>query len=192
VIIMVTIGDLIQSGKAFGIFEFFLPFILMFAIFYGLLAKTKIFGDPGSKPARTINLVIALSAAAYIMVFTPAGVTVSTFLSTLFGQWMVLVLGLLAFLMVFYLMMNILKPEATWDWTKWGWAILLIAIVLMAGVFISSGGATIFPGIKTPISINFGATDPGILAIIIVVVLTGLVIYFLASSDNSGGRAVIR
>jgi len=183
---MVTIGELIQSGKAFGIFEFFLPFILMFAIFYGLLAKTKIFGDPGSKPARTINLVIALAAAAYIMVFTPAGVTVSTFLSTLFGQWMVLVLGLLAFLMVFYLMMNILKPEATWDWTKWGWAILLIAVVLMGGVFISSGGASIFPGIRTPISINFGAMDPGILAIIIVVILTGLVIYFLASSDGGG------
>ena len=185
VIIMVTIGDLIASGKAFGIFEFFLPFILMFAIMYGLLAKTKIFGDSGTKPARTINLVIALVAAASIMVFTPAGVTISTFLSNFFGQTMVVVLALLAFLMVFYLMMNILKPEATWDWTKWGWAILLIAVVLMGGVFVSSGGASIFPGIKTPFSINFGM-DPGTLALIIVVVLTGLIIYFLASSDGGG------
>lgn len=183
---MVTIGSLVSSAEAFGIFEFFLPFILMFAIFYGLLAKTKVFGD--GKPARTINLVISLAAAAYIMIFNPAGVTISSFLASFFGETMIVVLALLAFLMVFYLMMNILKPEATWDWTKWGWAILLIVVVLIAGIFISSGGTSIFPGISTPFNINFGM-DPGTLAVIIVVILTGLVIYFLASSDG-GGRGV--
>lgn len=184
---MVTIGTLVESAQAFGIFQFFLPFILMFAIFYGLLAKTKVFGDPGTKPARVVNLVIALSVAAYIMIFTPAGVTISSFLANFFGGTMTVILAILAFLMIFYLLMNIVKPDASWDWGRWGWVILLVALVLIAGVFISSGGTSIFPGINTPFSINFGNIDPGTLALIVVVVLTGLVIYFLAKSDSGGG-----
>jgi hypothetical protein len=82
--------------------------------------------------------------------------------------------------MVFYLMMNILKPGADWDWTRWGWIILIIAVIFVVGIFISSGGGNIIPGFKL---LNI-SIDPGILAVIVVIILTGLVIYFLASSDE--------
>lgn len=185
---MAGLAETVAWLKDFGIYDFFLPFIISFAIFYGLLAKTKVFGDPEKKPARTINIVISLTAAAYIMIFTPAGVTISSFLAGLFGKTTILVLGLLAFLIVFYLMMNILQPGAEWNWTRWGWAILLIAVILGIGVFISSGGATIFPGIKTPIQIALPNAE--ILALIVVIILTGLVIYFLATGE--GGERKVR
>lgn len=191
---MVAIADLVISAKEFGIFDFFLPFILMFVIFYGLLIKTKIFGSGEDKQptrfSKTISLVISLVAASYIMIFNPAGigVTVSTFFANLFGQTLVVVMSLLAFLIVLYLMMNVLQPGATWNWMKWGWAVLIIALVLGVGVFISSGGAAIFPGISIPFSISFGNIDPGTVAVIVVVILTGIVIYFLAKGEGEEGR----
>lgn len=179
------LAEIVASEKGFGIFDFFIPFIIMFAIFYGLLYKTKIFGDPTKeKASRTISMVIALSAASYIMIFTPAGVTISGFLSAYFSKTLVVVLALLGVLIVFYLLMNILKPEAQWDLSKFGWAALLIAVVLGIGIFVSSGGAGIFPGIS---SINIGI-DSGTLAVIVVIVLTALVIWYLISGDSGGGK----
>jgi len=62
----------------------------------------------------------------------------------------------------------------------------------VVGVFISSGGAAIFPGIKTPLTINFGNIDPGTLSVIIVVILTGVVIYFLATGGEERGVEIRR
>ncbi len=189
---MVAIVDLITGAKEFGIFEFFLPFILMFAIFYGLLIKTKIFGSGEDKQptrfSKTISMVISLVAAAYIMIYNPVGmgITLTTFFSNLFGQTLVAIMSLLSFLIVLYLMMNVLQPGAKWDWMKWGWIVLIVAVVFGVGVFLSSGGAAIFPGISIPFSINFGNVDPGTVAVIVVIVLTGVVIYFLASGEGGG------
>jgi hypothetical protein len=180
---MSGIAEVVASAKGFGIFDFFIPFIMMFAIFYGLLYKTKIFGDPTKERAsRTISLVIALAASSYIMVFTPAGVTISGFLSSYFSKTLVVVLALLGVLIVFYLLMNILKPEAKWDLSKLGWLALLLAVVLGIGIFISSGGGKIFPGVG---NINIGI-DSGSLAVIVVIILTGLVIWFMISGGDNG------
>jgi hypothetical protein len=117
-------------------------------------------------------------------------VALSTFLAEAFGKSVVVILGILAFLMVFYLMMNILQPGAEWNAKKWGWAVFLIALVIGFGIFVSSGGSRIFPGFG-PLNIN---VDSGTVAIIIVLALTIAVIYILASSGEGGGgeRAVIR
>ena len=123
-------------------------------------------------------MVIALAAASYIMIFTPAGTTISGFLSDYFGKTTVVIMALLGILMGLYLLMNILKPGAEWNLMKFGWAALLIAVVLGVGIFVSSGGAGIFPGID---SINIGI-DSGTLALIVVIIL----IYYMISGDNGG------
>lgn len=189
---MVGLAEIITGAKEYGIFDFFLPFILTFAIFYGLLIKTKIFGQGEDKqPTRfnkTISMVISLVIAAYVMIYTPVGITLSTFFAELFGQTLVVVMSILSFLMIMYLMMNVLQPGATWDKTKFIWVVVIIALILGVGVFLSSGGAAIFPGIKTPITINLGNIDPGTIAVIVVIVLTGLVIYFLSRSEGGETR----
>jgi hypothetical protein len=189
---MVGLAEIIAGAKEYGIFDFFLPFILTFAIFYGLLIKTKIFGQGEDKqPTRfnkTISMVISLVIAAYVMIYTPVGITLSTFFANLSAQTLVVVMSLLGFLMIMYLMMNVLQPGAIWNKTKFIWVVVIIAVILGVGVFLSSGGAAIFPGIKTPITINLGSIDPGTIAIIVVIVLTGLVIYFLSRSEGGDDR----
>jgi len=60
--------EVIELLKEFGIFQFYLPFVITFAIFYGLLSKSKIFGDSDKdKRVRNINLFISLSAALFVL-----------------------------------------------------------------------------------------------------------------------------
>ena len=50
--------------------EFFLPFIIIFAVVYGMLHKTRIFGDPAKDPTATkINAIIAFAFGLFIMVY---------------------------------------------------------------------------------------------------------------------------
>ena len=184
---MVTIADLVANMQGFGIYDFFLPFILAFAIFYGLLSKISIFGSPKERSARTINLVVALAAAAYITLYVVMpNVHLSTVLANMFGQTIVVILCLIAFLAIFYLMMNALQPGATWDVKKFGWLVVIFAIIIGVAIFLSSGGSTLFPGIPVNFNLNFGNIDPGIIAIIVVIVLIGLVVYFLGRGEGEG------
>ncbi len=54
----VVVG-IIQSWKKFGIFDIVLPFLLVFSIIYGVLGRTKVFGEKG--PA--VNAIIAFTIA---------------------------------------------------------------------------------------------------------------------------------
>ncbi len=54
----VVIG-IIETWKKFGIFDVVLPFLLVFSIIYGILGKTKVFGEKG--PA--VNAIIAFTIA---------------------------------------------------------------------------------------------------------------------------------
>mgnify|MGYP001559561154 CR=1 FL=1 len=74
--------DVIGTLKEIGVFQFYLPFLLVFAILYGLLLKTKIFGEQN----KGIVTVIALAASAFIMVYSPVGITFSQFLANFFGN----------------------------------------------------------------------------------------------------------
>ncbi len=51
------INAVITTWKNFGIFDFILPFILLFAIIYGVLERTKLFGDIG----KSVNAIIAFT-----------------------------------------------------------------------------------------------------------------------------------
>jgi len=187
---MATIADLIAAGRELGIFEFYLPFIIMFAIIYGLLNQAKIFG----KDARNINLVIALSSALFVMIFTPVGpaaISMSTFLSNLFAGTLMVVVTIITFVIVIYVLVMPFKKDKELNAPKEAIIVVIfIGLILAAGVFISSGGGSIFPGL------TFGTLPsaptfffPGIsmqdLAVVIVVILTGVVIYYLTKGGES-------
>jgi hypothetical protein len=52
-----TIGDVLREWEYFGIFRYLLPFLIIFAIIYGILDKTKLLGKN-----KGVNATIALSA----------------------------------------------------------------------------------------------------------------------------------
>lgn len=190
---MATIADLIAQGKELGIFQFYLPFIITFAVIYGILDKSKIFGDK----AKNINLIISLSASLFVMAFTPVGpafITFSTFISNLFAGTLLIVLTIIAFLIIASMLFFPLTGKDKMDFGNSAKLIVLVAAILGVGVFVSSGGLSVFPGINlgpggftgVPIFISPGISQQD-LAIIVIVVITGLAIYWL---NKGSGKEV--
>jgi len=193
---MADIGSLIAQFKNLGIFDFYLPFIIMFGIFYALLTRSKIFGDAegasaggkragASRVARAVNLVVSLAASFYITAYTPVGVTLSLFLANMFGQTFVVILTAIAIIMIIYVVLTPFGffPLLDANKDKLGGTIkvaLLLLFLLGFGIFLTSGGGAFIPGfslggIGLP-NLGVSSTD---FAIILLVVVTGLIIYYV-------------
>ena len=108
-----------------GFFSFILPFLLLFAIIFGLLTQMKIFKD-----AKGINAIIALAVSLMSLQFD----MVSTFFSEIFprmGIGITIVLILIIFIGMFYDVKS----------TALVWIMFLIGVIIFAIVLVQTGGA---------------------------------------------------
>lgn len=172
----------IGTLKEVGVFQFYLPFLLSFAILYALLLKTKIFSDQ-----KGLVTVIALAASAFIMVYSPVGIAFSTFLANFFGNAVVVILTIVV-LIIFVSMLQ----TGGFDIAQvikggWLWLVGLLILLLVVGVFVASGGTSIFPGLKILPKESFsaiGGLSATTWAILILVVGTGLIIFLFARPEK--------
>ena len=183
------LADVIASWKDFGIFEFYLPFVLMFAIFYGLLSKSKLFGEPNEKRVRNINVIVSIVAALFVMVYPPSGITLTTFFGTFFTQIMVVLTAILCFALILYMMLpagtieNMVKDP--WNYAKF---LLPIAAIIVLIIFFAAGGPELF-GISD-ISIvlpGLGLSTEDIVTIILIVLFI-IVIWFIVKGDEEKAK----
>jgi hypothetical protein len=198
---MPTIADLISIATQYGVFEFYLPFLIMFALFYGLLIKMKLFGDPydeknkkGARLARAISLIIALSASMFLMAYTPVGVSLASFLSGMFGQTSLILVTLVCAGLIIYVLgvmagFDIFKLEKK-EGAKVPGMIKFIVIVVglvVVAMFVSNSGLLFGEGVGAT-----GITIPGLeitaqdLMIIGLVILTVIAIWFVVREP--GGK----
>jgi len=141
-------ADILELWKSYGVFEFYLPFVLMFAIFYGLLSKSKIFGDEGKEPrVRNVNVIVSVVAALFVMV-SPVGISLTTFFGTFFTQTMVVLTTMLCFVLIFYMIIPHASVDAVLkDPSKYVKYLIPFALLAVLAIFFGSGGPDIF-GIK--------------------------------------------
>ncbi|MEM5811717.1 MAG: hypothetical protein QW641_00445 [Candidatus Aenigmatarchaeota archaeon] len=162
-----------------GLYEFYLPFLLVFAVVYALLAKAKVFGE--GKPGKVANLVISLAFGLYIAA-SPFSSTLVGFLMSLFGQGMIIILTIVLVLMIFALFAgSIAFKEEPWGGKALKY-VLAFAVVVGVLLFLSSGGLAIFniifPGGLPPM-------DEGIIAGIIMIIITlGIIIFLMAGEKE--------
>lgn len=176
-----TIEGIINTFKTIGVFQFYLPFLLVFAVLHGLLSKTGILKGG-------LSAIISLVAAAFIMIYTPVGITFAQFLANFFAGSVIVILTIVVVVIfVTMLVSSKIIPDPK-DIFKTGgsiWLFMGIFAVIAAAIFFASGGLGVFPGGK-----GFGNTLGGIStttwAIIILIVGTGL-IALLASMGGKGG-----
>jgi len=169
----------ILKMRDLGMFQFLLPFMLTATIFYGLLRKSKIFGEEFR--AITVNAVVAL-VAAFMVWAAPIilGVNIETGLAAFFLQGMsatlILLVGLMMTSMFFPpdLAAELQKLEG---FKKHGVAVLVAAIITVIAIVISSGMINIF----LPAGIRFGTggdislSDETMSSILMVLLLLGTV-----------------
>lgn len=184
---MATIADVVTNLQSIGIFKFFLPFIILFAVFYGLLSKTKIFGDP--KETKGINAVVAFAAAAFIMLYPTTNVAVfqlTDYLANFVGGTLIYIFGILAFLVVMFMIATPLGMKTEGFEKKAGVIGASVAGVLIIALFFSSGGTLIFPGVNIDLRNSFTGSswypsyiDPTVLALVIVLVVMALAVWWV-------------
>jgi tellurite resistance protein TehA-like permease len=127
--------NLIEIAQNYGIFNFLLPFLLTFSIFYGILRKSKIFGS--DEKAERINTIIAFVAAFYILIFTPAGTTLTSFFANFFGWSVIVLLTLFIFGTILFMMYRASGKEKV-EAKIPAWILFPIGIGIVVAIFFLS------------------------------------------------------
>jgi len=97
------IGKVFGIMEDMGIFEYILPWMLYYAIIYGLLSRVNLFGKENSRSGGDnkkdkgdqINRIVALTMATLILYYVPQSRTIAEFLAELFTKWGVFAITLL-------------------------------------------------------------------------------------------------
>jgi hypothetical protein len=180
-----ALPGLIKALQTQGVFEIYLPFLLTFAIFYGLLRKIGIFkvvsGQPGQQgqedsTANKISAVVAFVAAMYITIFSPAAIPISKFFANFFTQSSIAIVVLMVSIMLLAMVFSLsfLQPKQ-YDLDKLGWLkylhwIVIAALLIVVGMFISSGGVQLFANVLPP-GIKISEKDVALAVLIIFTVI---------------------
>ncbi|MEM3091232.1 MAG: hypothetical protein QXX55_02015 [Candidatus Pacearchaeota archaeon] len=152
-----SIGNLLSYWEQAGFFSYLLPFLLIFALVFGILNKTKFFGD------RTINGILALVVGLLALQFN----FVPVFFSEIFprvGIGLSVILALLILAGLFF------DPDNKHiNWFLLGFAIIVFFVVLFQ-TFSWVGWSPRFW--LYDLVYNW----PGVLSIVIFLVIIGIII----------------
>jgi uncharacterized membrane protein YfhO len=150
-----TIGNILNQWADFGIFAYALPFLMIFAMVFGILSKTKLLGDNKGVQA-TIALAFGLLALQfdyvtnfYATIFPYAGIGISILLVAL------ILMGLISD-----------KKDLSWVWFGIGTVIFIIILLTSLSDFTWAGGMGFSLAQSWP-AIVAGLMVLGIMALII-------------------------
>lgn len=157
-----ALGELFAQWEAAGIFEYALPFLLIFALVFGLLMKLNIFASKDN-PNKGVNVIIALAVAFMSLQFN----MVSVFFAEIFPRFGVALSIILVILILGGLFMPTNKES------NWFMVALAVIVFIIIGVVIYSSLSTFGWGISgTGLSFFWGKYGSVIIfAIIIIAVI---------------------
>ncbi len=120
-----ALGDLLSKWEQAGFFSYLLPFLLIFALVFGILTRTKIFKDN-----KVVNGIIALAVALMALQFS----FVPAFFSEIFprlGVGLAIILGVMIVVGLF------MDPDSKLV----NYFLLGIGVITIGAVLIQSAGA---------------------------------------------------
>jgi hypothetical protein len=108
--------EALNKMNELGVFSYALPFLIVFAIVYGILTKLSLFGKDESK-TKGVNLLIAIGVAGMSLLYDQ----VPTFFASIFPKFGI---GLAVFLVLvialgFFYMGDDGKPANSMKWIGW-------------------------------------------------------------------------
>ena len=124
------IGNILAQWQAAGVFSYVLPFLLIFALTFGLLIRVGLFTTKdasGEKSNKSINAIIALAVALMALQFD----FVSVFFSEIFPRFGVA----LSIILVIIVLGGLFMPTDS----KWfSWVLILVVFVIIGIVVFQS------------------------------------------------------
>ncbi len=138
--------------QTFGFFRVVLPFLLVFAIVYAVLQKTKILGEPDK--TKSISSIIALVMAFFFIAYTPVVNAIATLLPS--ASFLLIVVVLIMMIMA---LVGVDFQKAFGEPSKWTVVLGIIVIV----IFLAIAGTALGPDI--PILYGFSQFMAGTIAV---------------------------
>lgn len=173
------LANVIDRANEIGFFKFVLPFLLMFAIVYGLLEKLDILHSDRA------NAIVATVAGLFVSLFVytqPAGLQLSTFLTQFFGAFAIVAVFLMAVVMGAGIG-GFRDDEWAWDEGAKKLFFLLGALAVIA-IFITWGGLAFIVGEGIP---DVGFLSNQAMVILLVLVFAFLLIWWVTAEDEEEG-----
>ena len=134
-----SFADTIQSLKEVGVFEYVLPFLLVFSIFFAILEKTKILGENKTN----INVIVSSVIALLVLVQQGIVATINLFLPRVSLIIIVILMGLLIIAMIAG------KEFQGLQGSLFSVAVIIVIIAVLLAVFLpesnSVGGFSLSP-----------------------------------------------
>jgi len=159
-------GSILNRLEQLGFFDFVLPFLIIFALVFGILTKTKIFEEN-----KGINAIIALSIGLMALQFG----FVSEFFAQLFPR---LGVGLAIILAVIVLVGLFFDPESN----AMNYALLAVGVIIFIIVLASTAEAS-----SWWYSWSFYNGNLGEIFFIIGIIVVLVIIVTSANSSGKGG-----
>lgn len=154
-----ALGNLFAQWEAAGIFSYALPFLLIFALVFGLLTKINIFGT-AQNPAKGINAIIALATALMALQFN----IVSVFFAEIFPRFGIALSIILVILVLGGLFMPTNKDS------NWFMVALAVIVFVIIGVVVYNSTASLGWGIGGP-GLSYFWSQYGAIIIFAVIVI---------------------
>jgi len=122
-----AIGNVLNIWEQAGVFSYAIPFLLIFALVFGILSRMNIFKKADGKPNTTISAIIALAVALMALQFP----FVSMFFAELFPA---LGIGLAIILVVLIVSGLFIDP----DNKGWMIGLMVVSVAVVIGVLLSA------------------------------------------------------
>jgi len=169
--------DVFIRLEELGALDSLLPFILIFAILFAVLEKTRIIGE-GKKQFNTlVALVMSLMVVLpHVTGRYPPGQDIVTIINTALPQVSLLVVAVMAAL----LLIGVFAPGVMFGGTGIGAVMGFLSLGAIAYIFGNAAGIW-----KTPTALNF-LNDPDTQAVLIIVLVFGVIIWFITRNEDSG------
>jgi len=184
------LGNALELLNNYGFFDVLLPMLLIFTIFYAILAKTGILGDSEKSHVKIINSIVSIAAGFLFVTQTDLVKILNNIVprASLLLVMSLLVLMLLAFTGLF-------KTEWITNKSKWTWVFGILIVLIFLGILDVSG--VYIPGIHQIVALLYGTGGVGkisvssetieiALGVLLFLVLPIVVIVFMVKSTGSG------
>jgi len=171
----------LSSNLCGMLYNVIFPWILAFAVIFGLLIKTKLFegSDETKKTGRAVSGLIALSIGFFVTSYTPWGQTIGTFFIGTSGitmMFLFVILGILVLLglaNVKFMPFGLDKDKEGKE--KAGWLGFVATLVIIAIAWLILGGSA---------RATFGMSTNDIIAIILIFAVIGVMWWFIGKSEK--------
>lgn len=171
---MATMQNAIYYLEYWGMTDVILPFILIFTIMFAVLQKAKLFGADSKKYNIIVSLAISLLVVIPHVTGTyPAGSDVIDIINSAIPSISVIAIAIIMFL----ILIGIFGAE-----TKWGGWMSGLVLILSAGAVLWIFGKAAGWWYRMP----FWLDDPDIQALVVIILIFGIIIWFVTSEPGTG------